>query len=79
MNELKSIDRPCEHKVIDVWFLMLIHKNGGFLQKSVERILKKKILEGCFREVLFDQCIQGHRELVKVISVWCKFCDTQLL
>ncbi|THU74124.1 hypothetical protein C4D60_Mb04t30040 [Musa balbisiana] len=65
LNELKSIDRPCEHKVIDVWFLMLIHKNGGFLQKSVERILKKKILEGCFREVLFDQCIQGHRELVK--------------
>ncbi|URD96210.1 Fanconi anemia group D2 protein [Musa troglodytarum] len=65
LNELKSIDQPCEHKVIDVWFLMLIHKNGGFLQKSVERILKKKILEGCFREVLFDQCIQGHQELVK--------------
>nr|XP_018680592.1 PREDICTED: Fanconi anemia group D2 protein homolog isoform X2 [Musa acuminata subsp. malaccensis] len=65
LNELKSIDKPCEHKVIDVWFLMLVHKNGGFLQKSVERILKKKILEGCFREVLFDQCIQGHRELVK--------------
>ncbi|KAJ0982639.1 hypothetical protein J5N97_010894 [Dioscorea zingiberensis] len=65
LKELKSLDQPRDHKVIDVWLLMLIYINGGSLQKSVEKILKKKIIDGCFNESLFDQCIHGHRELVK--------------
>ncbi|KAK8957970.1 hypothetical protein KSP39_PZI000438 [Platanthera zijinensis] len=65
LKELKSIDQPRHHKVIDVWFLMLIYNNGRSLQKDVQKILKKKILDGCFSEALFDQCITGHRELVK--------------
>ncbi|XP_020092932.1 Fanconi anemia group D2 protein isoform X2 [Ananas comosus] len=64
LKELKSIDQPQEHKAIDVWFLMLIYMNGGTLLKSAEKVLKKKVTEGCFREALFDQCIHGHRELV---------------
>lgn len=71
LKELKSIDQLREHKVIDVWFIILFLTNGGSLQKSAERILKKKILEGCFSEVLFDQCIYGHEELVKVNSALC--------
>ncbi|XP_073107701.1 uncharacterized protein [Elaeis guineensis] len=65
LKELKSIDQPRDHRVIDVWFLMLIYANGGSLQKSAAKIFKKKIVEGIFREALFDQCIHGHRELVK--------------
>lgn len=68
MKELKRFDKPQDHNIIDVWFLMLIHKNGGSLQKSAEKIMKKKIIDGCFRESLFDQCIRGHRELVQVGS-----------
>ncbi|RWW43123.1 hypothetical protein BHE74_00051257 [Ensete ventricosum] len=67
----KSPIDSTEASILDALRLSLLFKNVliiyySFLQKSVERILKKKILEGCFREVLFDQCIQGHRELVKV-------------
>ncbi|XXG66038.1 hypothetical protein AAC387_Pa05g3593 [Persea americana] len=65
LKELKCLDKPQDHNIIDVWFLMLIYTNGGSLQKSAEKILKKKIIDGCFRETLFDQCIHGHRELVQ--------------
>lgn len=66
---MNSLDQPREHKVIDVWFIILIHTNGGSMQKNAERMLKKKILEGCFHKVLFEQCINGQRELVKVITL----------
>ncbi|XP_020271139.1 Fanconi anemia group D2 protein homolog, partial [Asparagus officinalis] len=65
LKELKSLNQPRDHKVIDVWFLILIYTNGGSLQKHAEKMLKKKIMDGCFRETLFDQCIYGQRELVK--------------
>ncbi|KAF8413568.1 hypothetical protein HHK36_001559 [Tetracentron sinense] len=65
LKELKCLDKARDHKVIDVWLLMLIYTNGGSLQKNVEKIFKKKILEGCFQEAMFDQCIHGNRELVR--------------
>ena len=68
MKELKSVDHPRDHKVIDVWLIMLIYANGGVLQKSAEKILKSKILQGYIRETLFNQCIRGNTELVKVSS-----------
>ena len=66
LKELKSVDHPRDHKVIDVWLIMLIYANGGALRKSAEKILKSKILQECIRETLFDQCIHGNTELVKV-------------
>nr|BAD31595.1 putative fanconi anemia, complementation group D2 [Oryza sativa Japonica Group] len=68
LKELKSVDNPRDHKVIDVWLIMLIYGNGGALQKSAEKILKSKILQLCIRETLFDQCIRGNTELVKLIG-----------
>ncbi|XP_010247495.1 PREDICTED: Fanconi anemia group D2 protein [Nelumbo nucifera] len=65
LKELNCLDKAENHKVIDVWLLMLIYANGGPIQKSIEKIVKKKIMEGLFREALFDQCIDGHRELVQ--------------
>ncbi|KAM0851322.1 hypothetical protein ACQ4PT_052492 [Festuca glaucescens] len=65
LKELKSVDHPKDHKVIDVWLIMLIYANGGALQKSAEKILKSKILQGYIRETLFNQCIRGNTELVK--------------
>nr|CAB3451954.1 unnamed protein product [Digitaria exilis]CAB3455714.1 unnamed protein product [Digitaria exilis] len=65
LKELKSVDHPKDHKVIDVWLIMLIYANGGALQKSAEKILKSKILQGYIRETLFDQCIHGNAEVVK--------------
>ncbi|XP_042440360.1 Fanconi anemia group D2 protein homolog isoform X1 [Zingiber officinale] len=65
LKEMNSLDQPREHKVIDVWLIVLIHTNGGCMMKNSERMLKKKILDGCFHKVLFEQCINGQRELVK--------------
>ncbi|CAA7406874.1 unnamed protein product [Spirodela intermedia] len=64
-KELKCLNQPQHYKAIDVWLLVLIHVNGGSFQKSVEKILKKKIVDGCIQESLFDQCIQGQKNLVK--------------
>ncbi|KAJ4811357.1 fanconi anemia group D2 protein [Rhynchospora pubera] len=65
LRELKLIDKPQYHKAIDVWFLILIHSIGGTLQRSVEKMLKKKVVRECLQVALFDQCIHSHRELVK--------------
>jgi Fanconi anemia group D2 protein len=71
LKELKLVDHPRDHKVIDVWLIMLMYANGGALQKSAEKMLKSKILQGCVQETLFDQCIHGNTELVKVSSSLC--------
>ncbi|KAL4577980.1 hypothetical protein LXL04_014095 [Taraxacum kok-saghyz] len=65
LKELQHIDKPQDHKVIDIWLLMLIYKNCESMQKSVEKLLKKKIIEGSIQDVLFEQCIFGNKELVK--------------
>lgn len=75
LKELKSVDHPRDHKVIDVWLIMLIYANGGALEKAAKKILKSKILHECIRETLFDQCIHGNTELVKVSSsLYCNDC-----
>ncbi|KAJ9541107.1 hypothetical protein OSB04_027613 [Centaurea solstitialis] len=65
LKVLQIIDKPRDHKVIDIWLLMLIYKNCESMQKSVEKLLKKKIIEGSIQAVLFEQCIFGNKELVK--------------
>lgn len=58
--------KPRDHKVIDIWLLLLIYMNGESLQKSVEKIFKSKINEGCLQEFMIDQCICGNKDLVQV-------------
>ncbi|KAL5581637.1 hypothetical protein UlMin_014079 [Ulmus minor] len=65
LKELSSVQKPQDHKVIDIWLLILIYMNGESLQKRVETMFKKKSVEDCFQEAMFDQCICGHRELVR--------------
>ncbi|KAI3445229.1 hypothetical protein Pfo_001894 [Paulownia fortunei] len=65
LKELKSLDEAHDHKVIDIWFLTLIFMNSESLQKSVEKLFKKKIVEGCFQDHMFDQCIHGIMDLPK--------------
>ncbi|XP_076958495.1 uncharacterized protein LOC143634236 isoform X2 [Bidens hawaiensis] len=71
LRELQYIDKPQDHKVIDIWLLMLIYKNCESMQKSVEKLLKKKITEGSIHDVLFEQCMLGNKELVK--DHFCSF------
>ncbi|XP_048434271.1 LOW QUALITY PROTEIN: Fanconi anemia group D2 protein homolog [Pyrus x bretschneideri] len=65
LKELNSLEKAQDHKVIDIWLLMLIYMNGESLQRSVEKLFKKKIIEDCIQEAMFDQCIHGHKELVQ--------------
>lgn len=71
-KELKGLDKSRDHKVIDIWLLMLIYMNGESMQKSVEKMFKKKVVEGCIQEVMFEQCICGNKQLVQV---WCLLHD----
>lgn len=40
--------------------------NGESLQKNIEKMFKKKIIEGCIQKAMFDQCIYGHKDLAQV-------------
>ncbi|KAL3629924.1 hypothetical protein CASFOL_026236 [Castilleja foliolosa] len=65
LKELKSLEEARDHKVIDIWLLTLIFMNSESLQKSVEKLFKKKIVEGCFQDHMFNQCIHGIKDLPK--------------
>ncbi|KAL8138162.1 hypothetical protein V2J09_004163 [Rumex salicifolius] len=65
LKEIKSLERAQDHKVIDIWLLVLLHMNGESLRKSVEKIFRKKVVEGCITSSMLEQCIHGGNHLVK--------------
>lgn len=66
LKELKNLQKVQDHKVIDIWLLVLIYMNCESLHKSVQKLLKKKIVDGYIEEVMFAQCIHGNKDLVQV-------------
>lgn len=71
LKELICIKKPEDHKVIDVWLLLLIYMNGECMKKRVEKIVKKKILDNNIPKNLIDQCISGNKDFVQVLSlIW---------
>lgn len=81
LKELNCLEKPRDHKAIDIWLLMLIYSNSESLQKSIEKMFKKKIIEDCIQEVMLDQCICGNKELVQVSMtiIWFKEYFTSIL
>ncbi|XP_031402622.1 Fanconi anemia group D2 protein homolog isoform X2 [Punica granatum] len=65
VKELSCLNRPQDHKVIDIWLLVLIYMNGESSKKSIENIFKKKIIDNCIQEVMIDQCIHGNANLMQ--------------
>ncbi|XVF81614.1 hypothetical protein PTKIN_Ptkin15bG0169300 [Pterospermum kingtungense] len=65
LKELNGLERPRDHKVIDIWLLVLLYSNGESMRKSIEKVFKKKIIEDCIQEVMLDQCICGNKELAQ--------------
>nr|XP_017231975.1 PREDICTED: Fanconi anemia group D2 protein isoform X1 [Daucus carota subsp. sativus] len=65
LKELKGLNTSRDHKLIDIWLLMLIYMNGDTMQKSVEKMIKCKIVEGYIQEIMFVQCIRGNKRLVQ--------------
>lgn len=66
LKELKSLEKARDHKSIDIWLLVLIYMNSESLQKSIEKLLKKKIVEGYINEALFDRCVHGNKAIAQV-------------
>ncbi|KAK6238576.1 hypothetical protein QUC31_004045 [Theobroma cacao] len=65
LKELNGLEKPRDHKIIDIWLLVLLYTNGESMRKSIEKVFKKKVIEGCIQEVMLDQCIYGNKELAK--------------
>ncbi|CAH9068122.1 unnamed protein product [Cuscuta europaea] len=65
LKELKSLEKARDHKAIDMWLLVLIYMNSESLQKSIEKLLKKKVVEGFIEKVLFDQCVRGNKAVAQ--------------
>ncbi|KAF2591972.1 hypothetical protein F2Q70_00039418 [Brassica cretica] len=65
IKELNGLEKPRDFKVIDIWLLILMYMNEDPIRKSIEKIFKKKVVDGCIQEALLDQCICGNKEFVK--------------
>lgn len=67
IKKLNSLNKPREFKVSDLWLLILMYMGGDPVPKSIEKIFKKKVVDGCIQEALLDQCISGNKEFVQVL------------
>ncbi|KAK8491249.1 hypothetical protein V6N11_051261 [Hibiscus sabdariffa] len=65
LKELNGLEKPRDHKVIDIWLLVLLYTNGESVRKNIEKVFKKKVILGCIQEVMLDQCICGNKELAQ--------------
>ncbi|XP_020537844.1 Fanconi anemia group D2 protein homolog isoform X2 [Jatropha curcas] len=65
LKELISLERPQDHKAIDLWLLVLLYMNGETMQKNIQKVVKKKVVDNCIQKVMVDQCICGNKELVQ--------------
>ncbi|VFQ69298.1 unnamed protein product [Cuscuta campestris] len=65
LKELKSLEKARDHKAIDMWLLILIYTNNESLQKSVEKLLKNKVVEGFIEKTLFDRYVQGNKAVAQ--------------
>ncbi|GAB2242842.1 hypothetical protein Droror1_Dr00019617 [Drosera rotundifolia] len=65
LKELKSLEKAKDHKVIDIWLLVLVYMNGELMRKSVEKLFKRKVMEGSISTDLLDKCILGNKDLAK--------------
>ncbi|XP_021907461.1 Fanconi anemia group D2 protein isoform X2 [Carica papaya] len=65
LKQLNNLDKPRDHKVIDIWLLMLMYMKGEPLRRTIEKTFKKKIVQECIQEIMVDQCICGNKELVQ--------------
>ncbi|XP_030543859.1 Fanconi anemia group D2 protein homolog isoform X2 [Rhodamnia argentea] len=64
LKEFDSLKRPQDHKVIDLWLIMVMYMNGDSVQKSIKKIFKRKIVDDCIPLEMIDQCLHGHANLV---------------
>ena len=62
MKEISETPLAVEHKILDVWVLLIIH--GGSLRTKVESLFKKKIASGMFTMSLVRRSILHRPEAI---------------
>jgi Fanconi anemia group D2 protein len=62
LKEIRSLEGESNHKVVDVWLLLIIHANGGPYRKLAEGLLKRKVVHGDFNMALIQKCLCGRGE-----------------
>ncbi|XP_070557572.1 Fanconi anemia group D2 protein-like isoform X2 [Ptychodera flava] len=64
MKSIESVSGATEHKVIDVFVLLILHSNGN-RRKIVESLVRNKIRCGHFNEELLHTTFSGHTQVVR--------------
>ncbi|KAL2650478.1 hypothetical protein R1flu_018606 [Riccia fluitans] len=59
LKEIRHVEGEENHRVVDIWLLLIIHLNGGPHRKTAQQLLFKKIVRGDIGRTLLRQCIQG--------------------
>ncbi|KAI4324572.1 hypothetical protein MLD38_030049 [Melastoma candidum] len=65
LREFGNITRPQEFKSADLWLINIMNMNGGTAQKSINKIFKKKIVEGCIPKDVLEDCLHGHAKVAQ--------------
>ncbi|KAG0590520.1 hypothetical protein KC19_1G105500 [Ceratodon purpureus] len=62
LKEIRSLEGVLNHKVVDIWLLLIIHANGAPHRKAAESLLKRKVLHGEITPSLIRLCVHGRGE-----------------
>ncbi|KAL3701169.1 hypothetical protein R1sor_019191 [Riccia sorocarpa] len=59
LKEIRDVEGNENHRVVDIWLLLIIHLNGGPHRKTAQQLLFKKVSRGDIGQSLLRQSIQG--------------------
>lgn len=68
LREYSSLKRAQDYKSVDFWFMIVMNMNEGSIQKSIRKIFKRKIIDGCIPRDIINHCIRGHAKLAQVMA-----------
>lgn len=65
LQSINIVDLPEDHRVIDIFVLLMIHSVAAH-RKSVEGLLRKKLRVGCLTEELLEYAYLNHPKVLSV-------------
>ncbi|KAJ8047067.1 Fanconi anemia group D2 protein [Holothuria leucospilota] len=64
IKSINIVDLPEDHRVIDIFVLLMVHGVAAH-RKSVEGLLRKKLRVGCLTEELLEYAYQNHPKVMR--------------
>lgn len=77
MQAIDAVKQPADHKVIDLFILLILYSTDR--KKPVESLTRNKIRSGAFTEVLLQEAFRERAQVLVFLFLKKSDCSTFLL